>query len=134
MQFGGQPQALLVVFIEADVIRQLHGEFADTQRMAGGVAVTCLQRSHQARDRGEEGVAQLVRLFVDDGFELFLLPLVFAAHQLAIPGRLQGVMEFIDVDRLEEIVLHAGAHALQERFLLGTTGDDDDGGVRASVS
>jgi hypothetical protein len=70
---------------------------------------------------------------VDDRFEPLAMAMLFAAHPLREPGRLQGVMEFVDMDRLEEIVLHPGAQALRQVVILGAGGHHDDGDLRPAL-
>ena len=96
--------------------------------MPRGIRIPCFQRAHQAVDRGQKRLLEPLRLPADGPLEELLIPLPLADERQPLPARLEGVLQFVATDRLEQVMLHTAPQAGVE-VVRDAVRDDDHADV-----
>ena len=102
--------------------------------MASGVRIALLDGANQAGNGGQERSPHAPRLAADGQLQGVMNALVLALAMVALPGRLQDVVKFVEFDRFEEVMMGAGTQTFLGLFGIVAGRQDDDADFRPATA
>src|SRR5258708_22594577 len=126
MQARGQAKLLKRGALQVERPAQAQHVAANAMGVAGCVRVTLLHRQDETIDRGEERVANAMRLPANGAFQVPAIAFVFSFEEIAAAGDLEHVVKFIEIDRLDEVMMSAGLETGPGGVSVLTGRDDDN--------